>query len=130
MIGDQCNNPIFYWYFKICWKFISPILLTFVIVVYWIQYKPMESDGYVFPAYANAIGWILTSSVVLGFVGWVIYCLVKVFVFDKQTFESLFRPEADWGPLRMKHKRIAFHLENLEPYHDSKRVKKVTNLVN
>ena len=49
-------------------------------------------------------------------------------MFEKQTFASLFKPEEDWGPLRMEHKRIAVHLENLEPYHDSKRAKKVRNL--
>ena len=35
------------------------------------------------------------------------------------------KPEDDWGPLRVEHKRLATHLENLEPYHDSKRIKKV-----
>ncbi len=74
------------------------------------------------------IGWIITVSVMFGFIGWIIYCLIKVFVFEKQTFASLFKPEEDWGPLRMEHKRIAVHLENLEPYHDSKRAKKVRNL--
>ena len=51
MIGDKCSNPIFYWYFKICWKFISPILLIFIIVISWISYKPLETDGYIFPFY-------------------------------------------------------------------------------
>lgn len=124
MIGNKIDNPIFYWYFRICWQFVSPILLIFIILVSWIKYVPLQTDGYVFPVYAQAIGWCLTISVISGFIGWIIYCLLRVFVFQKQSFESLFLPEADWGPLRMKHKRIAFHLDNLENYHDSRRVKK------
>jgi len=66
----------------------------------------------------------MTLFVLFGIVSWVVYCLIDVTVINKRSIKTLFRPEKDWGPLLVENKRLAIHLDNLEPYHDSKRVKK------
>ena len=77
---------------------------------------------------ANIIGWLMTSFELLGIIGWVVYSLVDALVLNPRSLKTLIKPQADWGPLLVEHKRLAVHLDNLEPYHDSKRIKKV-NLI-
>ena len=66
----------------------------------------------------------MTAFVLLGMISWVIYCLIDVTLIKKKSISTLFEPEDDWGPLLVENKRKAVHLKNLEPYHDSKRIKK------
>lgn len=125
MIGNTCNNKFCDWYWAISWMFISPGFLIILVIFSWIQYKPLQTDNYIFPYWANLIGWFLTVSVIAATIGWALYSIINVVFFKGGSIKSLFRPQADWGPLRVEHKRLAVHLENLEPYHDSKRIKKV-----
>uniref|UniRef100_A0A8D2E2W2 Transporter n=1 Tax=Sciurus vulgaris TaxID=55149 RepID=A0A8D2E2W2_SCIVU len=57
-------KPGLYW--RLCWKFFSPAFLLFVVVVSIINFKPLTYDEYVFPLWANWVGWgIALSSMVL-----------------------------------------------------------------
>ncbi|KAB1273940.1 Sodium-dependent noradrenaline transporter [Camelus dromedarius] len=57
-------KPGLYW--RLCWKFVSPVFLLFVVVVSIINFKPLTYDDYVFPLWANWVGWgIAGSSMVL-----------------------------------------------------------------
>ncbi len=66
----------------------------------------------------------MTIFVLFGIISWAIFCLIDVTLINERSIKTLFMPEKDWGPLLVENKRLAVHLENLEPYHDSKRVKK------
>ena len=121
MIGDSCNNRICYWYWNVCWLFISPALLLALIFISWIQYKPLQTDNYIFPTWSNVIGWLMTASVLLGIFGWAFYLFLDALFINKRSLSSLFKPEKDWGPRATRHKNLAVHLENLEHIHDSKR---------
>jgi hypothetical protein len=66
----------------------------------------------------------MTSFELLGIFGWMVYCLIDALFINKRSLKTLVKPEIDWGPLLVENKRLAVHLENLEPYHDSKRIKK------
>lgn len=70
----------------------------------------------------------MTTFVLLGIIGWFIYCLIDVKILNKRSIKTLFKPENDWGPLLVENKKKAVHLENLEPFHDSKRIKKPQNV--
>ena len=65
----------------------------------------------------------MTTFVLFGLISWVAFCLIDVSL-KKKSIKTLFQPEEDWGPLLVENKRLAVHLENLEPFHDSKRIKK------
>ncbi|CAF0766331.1 unnamed protein product [Brachionus calyciflorus] len=123
MIGKKCTDCILAWYWAICWKFISPFLLILLAIFSIIQYKPLETDGYVFPYWSNVIGHLMTASILSGTVGWVIYSLLDAVFISKKSLKSLFQPEKDWGPLLVEHKLLAVHLENLKHLHGAKQVK-------
>ncbi|KAK2499098.1 hypothetical protein MC885_017568 [Smutsia gigantea] len=57
-------KPGLYW--RLCWKFVSPAFLLFVVVVSIINFKPLTYDDYIFPLWANWVGWgIALSSMAL-----------------------------------------------------------------
>ncbi|KFO37926.1 Sodium-dependent noradrenaline transporter [Fukomys damarensis] len=67
-------KPGLYW--RLCWKFFSPAFLLFVVVVSIINFKPLTYDDYVFPAWANWIGWAISLSSMALVPGYIIYkCL-------------------------------------------------------
>ncbi|KAM4689167.1 sodium-dependent dopamine transporter [Discoglossus pictus] len=57
MIGKR---PGLYW--RLCWKFVSPCFLLFVVVVSIVTFKPPNYGNYVFPQWANVVGWLLAIS--------------------------------------------------------------------
>ncbi|XP_057374911.1 sodium-dependent dopamine transporter-like [Daphnia carinata] len=52
--------PGIYW--RVCWKFIAPIFLMGIIGYGLWDYKPLEYDGYVYPMWANLLGWCIAGS--------------------------------------------------------------------
>ncbi|KAM4027068.1 sodium-dependent dopamine transporter [Anomaloglossus baeobatrachus] len=57
MIGTR---PGLYW--RLCWKFVSPCFLLFVVVVSIVTYRSPKYGNYTFPEWANVIGWLLAVS--------------------------------------------------------------------
>lgn len=119
MIGKRWIDCCLSWYWALSWKFISPILLLSLAIFSIVQYTPLQTDDYVFPVWANVIGHLMTASILSGFVGWIIYMLIDALFINKRSLRTLIKPEEDWGPLLIEHKRIAIHLKNLNQYHQS-----------
>ncbi|XP_078541851.1 sodium-dependent dopamine transporter [Lissotriton helveticus] len=57
MIG---HRPGLYW--RLCWKFVSPCFLLFVVVVSIVTFNPPVYGSYIFPEWANVIGWFIAIS--------------------------------------------------------------------
>ncbi|XP_052371322.1 sodium-dependent dopamine transporter [Oncorhynchus keta] len=57
MIGQR---PGLYW--RLCWKFVSPCFLLFMVVVSFATFNPPNYGTYTFPIWANMIGWCLAIS--------------------------------------------------------------------
>lgn len=56
--------PGIYW--RVCWKFIAPIFLLFIIVYGLWGHEPLKYDNYIYPDWANYLGWgICGSSIVM-----------------------------------------------------------------
>ncbi|KAJ8042618.1 Sodium-dependent serotonin transporter [Holothuria leucospilota] len=53
-------KPSMYWI--VCWCFVSPAFLLFVVIFALISYSPLEFNGYVYPQWSIALGWSLTAS--------------------------------------------------------------------
>ncbi|XP_067853970.1 sodium-dependent noradrenaline transporter [Heptranchias perlo] len=53
-------KPGLYW--RLCWKFVSPAFLLFVVIVSIVKFKPLTYDEYVFPNWANLVGWGVAAS--------------------------------------------------------------------
>uniref|UniRef100_A0AAQ4PQH0 Transporter n=1 Tax=Gasterosteus aculeatus aculeatus TaxID=481459 RepID=A0AAQ4PQH0_GASAC len=57
MIGQR---PGLYW--RLCWKFVSPCFLLFMVVVSFATFNPPNYGTYSFPPWANMVGWCLAIS--------------------------------------------------------------------
>ncbi|KAM7420413.1 hypothetical protein PAMA_014908 [Pampus argenteus] len=57
MIGQR---PGRYW--RLCWKFVSPCFLLFMVVVSFATFNPPSYGSYTFPPWANVVGWCLAIS--------------------------------------------------------------------
>merc|ERR1712106_1209105 len=56
--------PRFFW--KWAWKIVSPSIVILILVITWVDYDGNTCGEYEFPAWANAVGWMITfSSVIL-----------------------------------------------------------------
>ncbi|XP_019479891.1 PREDICTED: sodium-dependent dopamine transporter [Hipposideros armiger] len=54
------QRPSLYW--RLCWKFVSPCFLLFVVVVSVVTFRPPHYGDYVFPEWANVLGWTIAMS--------------------------------------------------------------------
>ncbi|XP_017570361.1 sodium- and chloride-dependent GABA transporter ine [Pygocentrus nattereri] len=46
-------------FFRVCWILICPLLVTIILVFSVIQFKPARYENYVYPAWAQGIGWVI-----------------------------------------------------------------------
>ncbi|KAF0308189.1 Sodium- and chloride-dependent glycine transporter 2 [Amphibalanus amphitrite] len=72
---------------------LSPALISVILVLSWIDWTPLESGGYVYPFWANVIGWcmaiIIIAVVPLGF-------LADVIFVQKGNVLASFRETDEW----------------------------------
>ncbi|XP_062553443.1 sodium-dependent dopamine transporter isoform X1 [Armigeres subalbatus] len=52
--------PGIYW--RVCWKFVAPLFLLFIIIYGLIGYEPLSYEDYVYPPWANVLGWCIAGS--------------------------------------------------------------------
>ncbi|XP_076330492.1 sodium-dependent dopamine transporter-like [Tachypleus tridentatus] len=98
MIGPRSRAWSFFW--GTMWKYFTPAALLFILFFNWIEYEPLKSGDYVFPGWANAIGWIIAFQslvVIIGVLIWKLISLSKGTV--KERFMFLLSPRDDWGPV-------------------------------
>uniref|UniRef100_UPI00358FC89F sodium- and chloride-dependent glycine transporter 2 n=1 Tax=Myxine glutinosa TaxID=7769 RepID=UPI00358FC89F len=99
MIGFQ---PSYFW--RICWAFVTPTILTFILLFSFYQWKPMTYGDYKYPSWALAGGWLLVALSVI----WIpIMCIVKMCLAPGGFVERLklaCSPQPDWGPFLAKHR--------------------------
>ena len=73
---------------------------------------------------ANVIGWLTTLSSLIGMASWAVYCVLDALFWNKRPLASLWRPEADWGPLLAENKMRATHLANLDSFREAEALRK------
>ncbi|XP_033226125.1 sodium-dependent dopamine transporter-like [Belonocnema kinseyi] len=66
--------PGIYW--RVCWKFVAPIFIIFIIVYGLMGYEPLSYEDYVYPLWANILGWFIASSSVAMIPGVAIYKII------------------------------------------------------
>ncbi|XP_076806651.1 sodium- and chloride-dependent GABA transporter 3-like isoform X2 [Clavelina lepadiformis] len=60
---DNIKEMIGYYpsaYIKICLRYLIPTLSLCILIFFCVMYKPLVLDGYTYPAWANAIGWLMS----------------------------------------------------------------------
>lgn len=68
MLGFQ---PGIYW--KICWVLICPLFLLALFILSFVAYEGLNLDGYVFPGWAEAVGWLVTCSSLACIPAYIVY---------------------------------------------------------
>lgn len=73
-------RPNYYW--RICWKFVSPFFIFVIIISSIASYKPMvyksyTKGDYIYPSWANGIGWVIAASSMAMIPAWAIYYIIK-----------------------------------------------------
>ncbi|KAJ8412400.1 hypothetical protein AAFF_G00127360 [Aldrovandia affinis] len=52
-------------FFRVCWTVISPVLVSVLLVFSIIQFKPARYENYVYPSWAQGIGWIIAMASII-----------------------------------------------------------------
>ncbi|XP_072039486.1 sodium-dependent proline transporter-like [Amphiura filiformis] len=93
MIGSK---PGIYWI--ACWVAVTPLIIVFILIFSLVDYTPAYYGDYIFPPWAEAIGWILTlSTIVLIITYAVVYLCLQEGTLVQRIQQSV-RPRRDWGP--------------------------------
>ncbi|TSM20225.1 Sodium- and chloride-dependent glycine transporter 1 [Bagarius yarrelli] len=95
--------PVF---FRVCWRFISPLIITFILIFTVIQYKPITYNDYVYPDWSLVIGFCMALSSVICIP---VYAIFKIAVSDGTTFwerlRNSMKPHPSWGPALQEHRK-------------------------
>lgn len=60
MTGSKANI-----FFVVCWLIIDPLLITVILVFSVIQFKPARYENYVFPPWAQGVGWVIALASII-----------------------------------------------------------------
>lgn len=67
MIGSRGRLWRFFWTWM--WKFITPAALFFILCFNWVEYEPLKYGAYIYPKWADVLGWVISMLPVLVIVG-------------------------------------------------------------
>ncbi|BFG03139.1 sodium- and chloride-dependent glycine transporter 1 [Drosophila madeirensis] len=98
MIGKRSWLWNTFW--GIMWRYITPATLLFILFFNWVEYKPAKYGHYVYPLWADTVGWIigLLPVLIVFLVGFQqIWKAPKQLSF-LERIKFLLRPTAEWGP--------------------------------
>ncbi|XP_035482308.1 sodium- and chloride-dependent GABA transporter ine [Scophthalmus maximus] len=60
MTGKRANI-----FFRLCWLIVDPVLVTVILIFSIIQFKPARYEGYVFPPWAQGVGWVIALASII-----------------------------------------------------------------
>ncbi|XP_077984736.1 sodium- and chloride-dependent glycine transporter 1-like [Glandiceps talaboti] len=94
MIGYKPNR-----YLWICWKYLAPATLAFIMVFSLVSYTPCQLGDYVYPKWAEIVGWIISLLSVALIPAYAIYHIVKVKANSaSERICNAVKPLPQWGP--------------------------------
>jgi len=91
MIGKK--SWWFWLYWRVCWFFVTPVLLILVLVWSFVTLEEIDYAGVKYPGWAVAIGWLTIGFSLLFIPGLGIYAII-----NKKGFLAAVKPADDWGP--------------------------------
>ncbi|XP_049636967.1 sodium- and chloride-dependent glycine transporter 2 isoform X3 [Suncus etruscus] len=99
MIGFQ---PNIFW--KVCWAFVTPTILTFILCFSFYQWEPMTYGSYRYPNWSMVLGWLMLACSVI----WIpVMFVIKMHLAPGRFIERLklvCSPQPDWGPFLSQHR--------------------------
>ncbi|XP_077190144.1 sodium- and chloride-dependent glycine transporter 1 isoform X3 [Paroedura picta] len=92
-------------FFQICWRFISPVIIFFILVFTVIQYRPITYNTYIYPSWAITIGFLMALSSVVCIPIYAVFCIWRSEGDSLlQRLKNATRPSRDWGPALAEHR--------------------------
>lgn len=91
MIGPRSRLWRFFWTWM--WKVVTPATLFFILFFNWVEYEPLKYGDYVYPKWADIVGWVVGMIPVLVIVGVALVSIVTSSLSncnDDQTCAALF----------------------------------------
>ncbi|XP_059488037.1 sodium-dependent proline transporter-like [Neocloeon triangulifer] len=91
------NRPNAYW--RITWSFLAPVILLLIFLYSLVFHVPLRYEEYLYPSWANMIGWALACVSMLQIPIWAIYMIWKQpsgTLWEKMKMSARSTPE--WGP--------------------------------
>ncbi|XP_071510015.1 sodium-dependent serotonin transporter-like [Diadema antillarum] len=84
-------TPSLYW--QLCWRFLSPAMLLFIVVFGIVNSGPLTFAGKPYPPWANGLGWCLTSTAMICVPAFALYkfCITPGTL--RQRLVKITRPE-------------------------------------
>uniref|UniRef100_A0A3Q1CU20 Transporter n=1 Tax=Amphiprion ocellaris TaxID=80972 RepID=A0A3Q1CU20_AMPOC len=52
-------------FFRVCWLVVAPVLITVILIFSIIQFKPARYEQYVFPSWAQGVGWCIALASII-----------------------------------------------------------------
>ncbi|XP_058459188.1 sodium-dependent nutrient amino acid transporter 1-like [Malaya genurostris] len=86
-------------YWRICWAFVTPVLLVAILFYHILTYQSLTYHGYVFTDGMYAFGWCVFAGGVLQLPAWAVYTFMRRK--DPRMLNRVlncFKPTYDWGP--------------------------------
>ncbi|XP_072017753.1 sodium- and chloride-dependent neutral and basic amino acid transporter B(0+)-like [Amphiura filiformis] len=109
MIGDPWVDFVGFYWWPFLWCLVTPGLLTFVIIFNWANWSEPSYNGE-YPPWAQAIGWMLTISVII----WIPVVMVFEFLRSsgsaKERLQTMSKPRGTWGPALQKFRDEAWEV--------------------
>ncbi|XP_077977814.1 sodium- and chloride-dependent glycine transporter 1-like [Glandiceps talaboti] len=120
------RRPSVWW--KICWMCITPIVITFILIMMLVTYVPIYYGDYIYPKWAEVTGLLIASSSVIVIPMWMVIEFFTTSEGDTflQRLKSLTIPTEDWGPAvekfrtgRYEYKKTSINVMEMKPptYH-------------
>ncbi|XP_040179608.1 sodium- and chloride-dependent neutral and basic amino acid transporter B(0+)-like isoform X2 [Rana temporaria] len=102
MIGKK--HWIFWLWWRVCWYFVSPVLLAAILIWSLVTYETTTYGGVVYPQWAIILGFLIVVFCLI----WIpIIAIVKVIQAKGNIFQriaSCCRPDENWGPALVKNR--------------------------
>ncbi|XP_046551345.1 sodium- and chloride-dependent glycine transporter 1-like [Haliotis rubra] len=99
-------------YWKMCWCFIAPVVLVGVVVFKSCRIQPLGYVDYIYPAWAQVLGWLVMTVCVIFIPGWFVVYFLRYG--GCKMIKKLSRPVPDWGP-RLPENRTGIYADSNTP---------------
>lgn len=113
MIGTRSKAWFYFWSWM--WRYVTPATLLFILFFNWVEYKPASYGTYVYPMWADGVGWLVGLFPVAVIIVTAVYEVVHgppaLTVWQRVKF--LVRPTCEWRPAN----RAATFTTNHSPQH-------------
>ncbi|XP_077306890.1 sodium- and chloride-dependent glycine transporter 1 isoform X1 [Lithobates pipiens] len=103
-------------FFQVCWRFISPAIIFFILIFTVIQYRPITYNEYLYPGWAISLGFLMALSSVICIPA---YAIFEISRSEGDTFlqrlKNSVKASKDWGPALLEHRTGRYALEEGSP---------------